>query len=149
MQLRCSRSRSVGVAAPATLVSRIYALPAKAREWRSWGRRPQAVDAVRHPAIELSPNAGNVDLTLPAKMPRASNLAARGGPRTFPRPATGDRSVPCDLTKFHTEHGAAQRRLSDFDGPAVQLDGLPDNRQAEANSPRGAVSPAERTKQIF
>jgi len=74
VQLRCSRSRSVGVAAPATPLSRIYALPAKAREWWSWGRRPEAVDAVRHPVIELSPTAGNVD----APRENASRLEAGG-----------------------------------------------------------------------
>src|SRR5262245_58993401 len=79
--------------------------------------------------------------------PRSVGL---GKPKKLgPGGATGDRSVDCELAEFHTKHGATQRRCSDIDGATVQLNGLPDNRQAEAHSPAGAVPPTERTKQIF
>src|SRR5215510_9577446 len=68
----------------------------------------------------------------------------RPTPPVEPFPLRNGRNKSSDLPG--KSPGPASSTLALRPGPDL---GLPDNRQAEANSTRGAVSSAERTKQIF
>src|SRR5215470_9048180 len=58
----------------------------------------------------------------------------------------GPAAVRRELAEFDAKHCPAQRRRFDLDRTAVQLNGLPNNGEAQPNPSRRAVAFTERTK---